>query len=251
MNASPVRGRRSRGRQGGRVTGPDERISELERENRILKKKLERSEINRELLQEALASHIRALKVSNAELNTSRELIRQSEARYRTLALYDILTGLPGRALFQERVGQALEQAAAAGGSCAVLFIDLDRFKDVNDSGGHEAGDAVLRETAIRLLSCIREGDTAARLGGDEFAVVLQCPMERTQAEIVARRIKRLAAEPVTSSGCDYCVGASIGIGLYPQHGADTRTLLRHADDAMYSVKRNGRNGWTFFGDSE
>lgn len=227
---------------------PEDRLAALERENRILRRKLERSEINRELLQEALASHIRALKVTNAELSDSRELMRQSEERYKNLALFDLLTGLPGRVLFQERVGQALDRAAESGEGCAVLFIDLDRFKEVNDSGGHEVGDAVLRKTALRLLLCVRDGDTAARLGGDEFAVVLQSPVSREQAARVAGRILRAVCEPVEVGGCEYRVEASIGVCLSPEHGRDFRTLMRNADDAMYAVKRSGRNGWNFFG---
>jgi diguanylate cyclase (GGDEF)-like protein len=168
------------------------------------------------------------------------DAIAAREHRISELAYNDPLTGLPNRALFNDRIGQAVSAAQRNSGQLAVLTMDLDRFKHVNDSLGHHMGDLVLREVAYRLHHALqRRTDTVARLGGDEFAVLL--PTEGVEgAKLVARKIVEVLAEPLTIEGHLVDVGASIGIAGYPEHGEDADTLMRCADVAMYSAKRGG-----------
>ncbi len=222
-------------------------IASLERENRILKQKLARSEANRVMLEEALETHWNALKVRNAELEESRELIQQSEAKFRTLAHYDVLTGLPNRILFQERLTQAINHAKKYRTNIALLYIDLDQFKPINDNFGHEAGDNVLRETANRLYSCIRNGDTVARIGGDEFAILLEVSPNYHDAGNMAERILNNMDKPFILGDNSCKISISIGISLYPHDADDMETLLQKADSAMYSIKKSSRNGYRFY----
>ena len=154
-------------------------------------------------------------------------------------ALRDSLTGLPNRRLFDDRLEQAIAGAERSGAAPAVMLVDLDRFKEINDTLGHAAGDALLRETAIRLVEVLRDGDTVARIGGDEFAVVLpDAPLIGIHE--TARRLCRAIETPLEHDGVMLGVGASIGIAVAPQHGRTVAALLRHADDAMYQAKRAG-----------
>jgi diguanylate cyclase (GGDEF)-like protein len=166
--------------------------------------------------------------------------IATREARISELAYADPLTGLPNRALFNDRIGQAVRAAERGKGQLAVLTMDLDRFKHVNDTLGHHMGDLLLREVAYRLHRALqRRTDTIARLGGDEFAVLL--PTEGVEgAKLVARKIVEVLSEPLTIEGHLVDVGASTGIAVYPEHGEDADTLMRRADVAMYSAKRAG-----------
>jgi diguanylate cyclase (GGDEF)-like protein len=166
--------------------------------------------------------------------------IATREARISELAYADPLTGLPNRALFNDRIGQAVRAAERGKGQLAVLTMDLDRFKHVNDTLGHHMGDLLLREVAYRLHRALqRRTDTVARLGGDEFAVLL--PTEGVDgAKLVARKIVEVLSEPLTIEGHLVDVGASTGIAVYPEHGEDADTLMRRADVAMYSAKRAG-----------
>ena len=166
--------------------------------------------------------------------------IAERERRIAELAYADPLTGLPNRALFNDRIGQAVSAAARSASQLAVLTLDLDRFKHVNDTLGHHMGDLLLREVAYRLHHALqRRTDTVARLGGDEFAVLL--PMEGVDgAKLVARKIVEVLSEPLTIEGHLVDVGASTGIAAYPEHGVDADTLMRRADVAMYSAKRAG-----------
>jgi diguanylate cyclase (GGDEF)-like protein len=159
-------------------------------------------------------------------------------------ALHDALTGLPNRALFLDRLQHALARAFRAGNGVAVLFLDLDRFKTVNDSLGHAAGDELLCAVAKRLSACMRAADTAARLGGDEFAVVLEDLRSTREAVRVAERIIAAFAEPFEVSGRAVFVGASIGVAT-GTHGA--QDLLRHADVAMYRAKADGKGRYAMF----
>jgi len=225
------------------------KIKILERDNRVLRKKLERSEANRIMLEEALESHIQALKVNNAELMKSQQALLESEARYRSLALYDSLTCLPSRVLFQERLERAILNAARSKVSGAVLFLDLNNFKEVNDRGGHAIGDRVLCNTASKLIGCVRQADTVARLAGDEFVIILEAITDCYEIEIIAQRILAAFSLPMVFSGVYYPVSVSIGISLFPDDGCDVSELLKKADDAMYEVKRSGILGWKFYCD--
>lgn len=167
---------------------------------------------------------------------------RAAEQQLKFLAQRDALTGLSNRAYFLQRMQAVLDEAATDGRQVAVLFLDLDGFKKVNDTAGHEAGDHLLRIVAQRLSACVRQTDTLARLGGDEFVVLLDQVCSLAEAERLARRIIAAIAQPFSTGGTEYYLGASIGIAVHPEHGRDVATLLRCADAAMYNAKQNGRN---------
>jgi diguanylate cyclase (GGDEF)-like protein len=164
---------------------------------------------------------------------------KQHEEELRHRALHDPLTGLPNRSLFHDRLTQAITTAARARGPAALLLIDLDGFKHVNDTLGHETGDLVLQHVASALRAAIRGADTAARLGGDEFAVVLPGADGAGATRAATSVLAGIATLPDALAG-KLRAGASIGIALYPRDGDDVATLLRHADGAMYEAKRGG-----------
>ncbi len=167
------------------------------------------------------------------------------------LASHDTLTRLPLMSLAMDRLALVLRDAQKTNCKAAMLFIDLDGFKNVNDTAGHEAGDLVLKTIAFRIARSVRLSDTAARIGGDEFIVILGgLPDERIATEI-AQRIITAVSRPIEYSGRQVRVGASIGIGLFPDHAADAATLRRVADSAMYAAKRRGKNSFTFAGDPQ
>jgi diguanylate cyclase (GGDEF)-like protein/hemerythrin-like metal-binding protein/PAS domain S-box-containing protein len=161
------------------------------------------------------------------------------------LAFYDPLTDLPNRALFFDRIGQALIQHKRDQRPFALLLLDLDGFKAVNDTHGHETGDALLQAVGQRLRNCVRESDTVARTGGDEFVVLLPRLGESNDAARVADKVVRLLAEPFLLAGSECRVGASVGLCIAPDDGADMETLLSRADAAMYQSKARGKNVWT------
>ncbi|RYG75262.1 diguanylate cyclase, partial [bacterium] len=173
-----------------------------------------------------------------------------SNARAETLyhqAHFDTLTQLPNRLLFRDRLAQELAAVAVTPSRGAVLYVDLDHFKKINDSLGHDAGDQVLAITAQRLRSCVKEGDTVARLAGDEFTVILRQVSDPAAANAVAGRIVESLQLPVNIAGQDHHVRASIGITLYPDDGTEIDELLRNADLAMYRAKALGRGTAVFF----
>ncbi|MCP5283179.1 MAG: EAL domain-containing protein [Rhodoferax sp.] len=173
---------------------------------------------------------------------------KANEARIHHLAHHDGLTDLPNRSLCLERLTMALEQAARKQTPVAVVFIDLDRFKNINDSMGHHVGDGLLRSVAKRLLDSVRAGDTVSRLGGDEFVVVLQGASNSDEImDIVADRLVVAIRQPHMVEGVDLHVSCSAGIAVYPQDGHDVDHLMRHADAAMYQAKARGRNMAMFF----
>jgi diguanylate cyclase (GGDEF)-like protein/PAS domain S-box-containing protein len=172
---------------------------------------------------------------------------KQSEERVRHMAHHDALTGLPNRTLFQDRVSQAIAQAHRSRSQVATLFVDLDRFKDINDSLGHATGDRLLRLAGGRLQACLREGDTVARLGGDEFVISLPAVADSNDAMLVAGKILEALREPFVVDGRELHVSGSIGISLYPADGQDTEGLMRAADTAMYHAKERGRDNYQFF----
>jgi diguanylate cyclase (GGDEF)-like protein len=170
----------------------------------------------------------------------------QAEKRIRHLAYNDLLTGLPNRALFMDQLGRRIEQARLAGESVAVLFLDLDRFKNVNDTLGHDIGDRLLVAVAQRIRRSVRNADCVARLGGDEFTVVLAEVVGPNAAVAAAQNICRALATPFEIDGHDIFVTASVGISMYPHDATDVGTLLKHADTAMYRAKKTN-SGFQFF----
>lgn len=182
----------------------------------------------------------------------SRAARQRAEARVHQLAFSDGLTGLPNRTLLEDRLRMALAGAQRSGGGVALLFLDLDRFKAVNDSLGHAVGDRVLREVADRLPRCLRQGDTAARWGGDEFVVLVpDLPRKRQgaieAAAIIAEKIQEALPHPVLAQGQELEISTSIGVALYPWDGANAANLIKNADTAMYQAKDRGRNTYQFF----
>lgn len=172
-----------------------------------------------------------------------------SEVRIEQFAFYDALTGLPNRALFQDRLHQALAHASRHGQSIAVLFIDLDRFKEVNDTQGHACGDLVLSEVARRFQTTLRHDETLARLGGDEFVIIAH-ETGRSGATLIAERLNRVLVKAIEIGENAFSLGASTGVALYPGDGADAQQLLKHADIAMYRAKHGGGGRYCFY-DSE
>ena len=164
------------------------------------------------------------------------------------LAYHDSLTGLPNRRLLQDRLNQALYSAQRRDRKVGAMLIDLDDFKQVNDSGGHRIGDTVLREVAQRLGSCVRKSDTLARHGGDEFVIVVSDLQTEADCGVVAEKVLRVLAPPFEAEGRSFRLGASIGIAVFPSAGADGDALLRNADAAMYRAKQLGRNQYRFHG---
>lgn len=172
---------------------------------------------------------------------------KANEERLRHLATHDPLTGLPNRAEFERFCREAVERARRNRRHIALLYIDLDNFKPVNDTYGHLVGDGLLQTLAARMKKVIRETDIVARVGGDEFSVLLTELDDASSSYIVACKLLGMLSEPVPSKHGMHQVGASIGISTYPGDGEDSGTLLRHADAAMYRVKQGGRNGVAFY----
>lgn len=182
--------------------------------------------------------------VVNAKLA---QTLQSANDQLRTVALFDNLTALPNRLLLDDRMRQALVHAERAGKSFAVLFVDLDRFKAVNDSYGHSVGDALLQAVGGRLTSVLRKGDTVARIGGDEFVIILEDLSAPPDAALIGKKILAELCAPFGIRGHELNISCSIGISLCPQDGLDLDTLVANADMAMYKAKREGRNGCRFF----
>jgi diguanylate cyclase (GGDEF)-like protein len=191
-----------------------------------------------------------ALGVSALDANFATQLARALQATNRelsALALYDALTGLPNRTLLEERMGEAVSHADRSRNFFALLFVDLDRFKPVNDSLGHDVGDMLLKSVAQRLATCVRAVDTVARTGGDEFVVLLSGIGDPKDAGMVSRKILDELSHPFVIESHEIVTSGSIGISIYPTDGTDVNLLKINADRAMYFAKRNGRNSFCFF----
>ena len=172
---------------------------------------------------------------------------KAAEAQIRFMANHDALTGLPNRVLFRDRLEQALARARQDGSEVAVLCLDLDRFKEINDLRGHAAGDALLKQAAARITAAVRGTDTVARLGGDEFAIVQTALPKPYDAASFAERLVAVVAEPFAFEGEAMQVGLSVGIALFPADGGDAESLLKNADTALYRAKADGRGTFRMF----
>ncbi|HEX4552277.1 sensor domain-containing protein [Pseudomonas sp.] len=163
---------------------------------------------------------------------------QQLHARLKRMAQYDQLTQLPNRALLRDRLKAALADARRGTGHMALLYVDLDRFKQVNDSFGHAVGDMLLQTVANRLKGCVRDTDTVARIGGDEFVILLHSLHAAEDADHVAGKIRQVLVQPMRLDGHNLHIEPSIGVARYPEHGREEQQLFRHADQAMYAAKR-------------
>ncbi len=203
----------------------------------------------RVLLARALAKAISPWEPERGAVWTIEDVTEQraDAARVAFLAHHDQLTGLPNRILLADRLRVALAQASRNKAMCGLMFLDLDKFKLINDTLGHSIGDELLIEVSRRLKISVRDSDTVARLGGDEFVVVLPALKSATDAETVARKILASVGSPYELDGNPVRTSPSIGIALYPQNAADGDELLKNADAAMYETKQAGRNGYRFF----
>ena len=172
-----------------------------------------------------------------------------AEERVQYLAYYDALTGLPNRTLLQDRLTKALASARRRKDKVALLFLDLNRFKDINDSLGHSVGDLLLKEVAARLQKWAREQDTVARAGGDEFVIVLTAAKDGADAAVAAERLMHAMSAGFVVQGRSLSISCSLGISVFPEHGTDSETLIKNADAAMYCAKENGGHNFRFFTD--
>jgi len=191
-----------------------------------------------------------ALKQKNDELKAAMETefaLREQKQRLEHVAMRDALTGVPNRALLYQRAEHAILVSRRSSRLIAFLFIDLDRFKDINDTLGHSAGDQVLREVAARLSGCLREVDTIARHGGDEFVVLLEDIESPEEIEQIVARMQEVLAEPLVVNSEKVAVTSSIGVALYPRDAQAVATLIDRADVAMYRAKELGRNRIQFY----
>jgi diguanylate cyclase (GGDEF)-like protein len=225
------------------VSGRSRPWSELEVESAyFLREKLLRLRETQEL---SLAYE--ALAAENKDRKKAEEELKKSQLDLTHAARHDFLTGLPNRWLLNERLSHAIALAQRHAKGVAVLFLDLDGFKHVNDSRGHLIGDRLLQSVAARLASCVRSSDTVSRLGGDEFAILLSEVEQPEDGAILARRILRAMSEAHSIDHIDLHVTTSIGVSVYPDDGLDGEALVKNADTAMYHAKENGRQGYRFF----
>jgi diguanylate cyclase (GGDEF)-like protein len=189
-----------------------------------------------------LTAALAEMRATNLSLHEALAEVRMAEEKIKDLAYHDTLTALPNRLVFTDRLALAVNQAQRQGSRLAVLFLDLDHFKVINDSLGHSLGDLLLQQVAGRLTGCLRAGDTVARLGGDEFTLLLPGVQGPAESERVAGKVLDTLREPFRLEGRELFVTASMGISLYPDDGEDADTLVRNADAAMYRAKEQGRD---------
>lgn len=173
--------------------------------------------------------------------------LKKAEERYRTRANYDALTHLPNRSLLQERLNQMLTRSRRNNERFVLLFVDLDGFKQINDTLGHEMGDVVLRTLAARLADCVRQNDMVGRLGGDEFVILMEGPQESDVLIQSVERVIETVQRPIQGHGRPICITASVGVAVYPADGRTIEELMRNADRAMYCAKRRGKNQFCFY----
>jgi diguanylate cyclase len=201
----------------------------------------------RRLAEDQLREANEHLVVATVQAQTDVEAAENATVQMAIKAERDFLTGLPNRELLTDRLTQAIALAKRHGKRVALLYMDMDNFKNVNDSLGHPVGDRLLQSTATRLQACVRSSDTISRHGGDEFVVLLTEVVELRDAVLVAEKLIRAMAEPHLIGEHRLTASLSVGIGLYPEDGADGATVLTNADIAMYHAKRSGRNKYQRF----
>ncbi len=198
-------------------------------------------------LEERVAIRTQELEIANIELASSKEQAEAVAKRMEYHAHHDALTGLPNRILLNDRIRKGLAHARRQQSMLALLFLDLDRFKIINDSLGHAVGDQLLRVISRRLKSCLREGDTIARLGGDEFMVLLPDIKSASDAGRIGSKIIKSLTDSISCNGHELHITTSVGISVYPFDGADADTLVKHADISMYRAKDIGRNRMVYY----
>jgi len=192
-------------------------------------------------------TRVKQLKNMLKELGLEYEQAKASEVMSRHQAMHDVLTGLPNRSLFMDRLDNVLNLARRNEEMMAVMFLDLDGFKEINDTYGHDSGDLILQDLAERLKLFLRDSDTLARLGGDEFVLLLPRINNESDAATVATKIKDSYKQPFSISGQEVFLSLSIGISIYPGDGDNAQTLIKNADMAMYRAKSAGKNDFKFF----
>ena len=208
---------------------------------------VERLQLLNDELEKRVRERTEELARANDKLKDEAQERLLAEARARHLSLHDALTGLPNRRLLQDRLAQALAQARREGWQVAVMFLDLDRFKNINDTLGHAVGDEVLREMASRLTGALRDSDTVSRVGGDEFVVVLSHAEVETDIAPIAAKLMTELSEPCKIGDRELRVTPSIGVSVFPDDGDDPAKLLSYADAAMYHAKASGRRNVQFY----
>ena len=201
----------------------------------------------RDTLEAMVKSRTRKLADTVKQLEGEIKEREKIAAELHFLANHDALTGLPSLRLCKDRLDHSLAEARRTRQMSAVMFLDLDGFKEINDEHGHEFGDLVLKATALRIKAEIRETDTVARIGGDEFVIILSSLPELAIAERIASGLIKQIAQPIQIDRAQVTVSASIGISIYPENGATAEELIRSADKAMYQIKRQGKNNFGFF----
>ncbi|MEA3369940.1 MAG: GGDEF domain-containing protein, partial [Campylobacterota bacterium] len=187
------------------------------------------------------------IKISD-EKRAQEEILRQKQNLAKQ-AYYDTLTALPNRVLFYDRLSQAITKSKRTNKEFAIMFIDLDNFKEVNDTLGHDTGDLVLIEIAMRLKDSLRGVDTVARLAGDEFLVMIEDIDSKGSVKNIAQKLLNSLSKVLTIDENELYITSSIGVSLYPDHTQDPKVLVKHADQAMYKAKNSGKNSFEFYND--
>lgn len=233
-----------------RLEAADRREAAVDRRERAADRR-ERALLPREGAAQASARTVAQIRRVNERLvrttvdaQARTEAAEQAAARLARVAQHDTLTGLPNRALLADRLERAVASAQGQGHRVALLFMDLDHFKDVNDTLGHPAGDLLLQSVARRLQACVRQTDTVCRQGGDEFIILLPLVLAADDAIRAAQKVIAAMEDPHLLGGGKVSVTVSIGISIFPDHGTDPEALVQAADTAMYEAKRNGRNNF-------
>ena len=225
----------------------NELISKLHEQ--IIQKQIAQQELMdyQQQLEETVEQRTRELSEANETLVGEINERRRIESNLKHIAHHDALTNLPNRLLLDARLNHAIERARRSDQHVAVIFIDLDHFKNINDSLGHDVGDQLLISISQRLSNCVREGDTVSRLGGDEFIIIIEQVQDIGDLDVLLKKIMRVTSQTVSINDHDLSTSASIGISVFPDDGSNAEQLMRNADAAMYHVKENGRHKYHFY----